>query len=132
MKGIDTNVLVRYIVQDDLQQSQQASHFIASECSVEVPGFINVIVLCECVWVFETAYNYPKQTIAKVIEKILRIRQFCIQQPEIVWKALYGYQNEGADFADHCIANLNAQNGCEYTATFDKKAARLKHFKGLE
>jgi predicted nucleic-acid-binding protein len=131
MIGIDTNVLVRYLVQDDPEQSQQATRFIETECSIQKPAFINGIVLCELVWVLETVYAYPKQSIAKVIEKILRTRQFFIYQSEILWQTLRGYQRDGADFADHYIAILNAHNGCDYTATFDKKASRLKYFEAL-
>lgn len=126
MKGIDTNVLVRYILQDDVKQSKLATEYIE-----ESPTFINEIVLCELVWVLETAYEYPKLSIAKVIEQILRTRQFHFQQPEILWKSLHGYKHDGADFADHYIGNLNLHYDCEYTVTFDKLAGRLKNFKLL-
>lgn len=128
MKGIDTNVLVRYIVQDDPVQSAQASQFIESDDSEE-SIYINGIVLCELVWVLESAYGYPRKSIAKVIEQILKTRQFRIHEPDILWQSLSGYKNDGADFADHYISHLNHINGCEYTVTFDKKAAKLKYFK---
>lgn len=132
MKGIDTNILVRYILQDHPQQYAQANSFIEKEKAAGRLIFINGTVLCEFVWVLETAYDYLRLEIAPVIEKILRTRQFCIYQSEVLWQSLYGYQKEGADFADHYIANLNMDNGCEYTVTFDKKAGRLKHFKKLD
>lgn len=131
MKGIDTNVLVRYILQDDIEQGKKATKFIESECSVESPGFINSIVLCELVWVLETAYQYPKQDIANVIEKILKIKQFFIHESEIIWQTLYSYKNSKADFADNYIGKLNTYHGCKYTVTFDKKAVRLENFKPI-
>jgi predicted nucleic-acid-binding protein len=131
VKGIDTNVLVRYIVQDDPEQSRQATHFIETTCSEESTIFITGIILCELVWVLETAYDYPKVNIAKVLENILRTRQFCIHQPEILWNSLHDYQGMNSDFADSFIGHLNASNECEHTVTFDKKAARLKYFKQL-
>lgn len=127
MKGIDTNVLVRYIVQDDVKQSKLAAEFIEDES----PTFINGIVLCELVWVLETAYEYPKLSIAQVIERILRTRQFMFQHPDILWKSLRNYKHDGADFADHYIGNLNSHHDCEYTVTFDKQAGRLKNFKNI-
>lgn len=131
-KGIDTNVLVRYIVQDDPEQSKQATQFIQSTTSSEESLiFITGIVLCELVWVLETAYEYPKENIIQVLEKILKTRQFCIYQTEILWSCLHDYQHLNIDFADSYIAHLNAANECEYTVTFDKKAARLKYFKQL-
>ncbi len=132
MKGIDTNVLVRYTVQDDPLQSKLAAQFIERECTLESPAFINGLVICELVWVLESAYEYSRHEIANVIEQILRTREFQIQESELLWQALWGYQNKGADFADHYIASINAQNGCKYTATFDKKAAKSEHFKYLK
>ena len=132
MKGIDTNVLVRYIVQDDLAQSKLATHFMERECSTETPAFINGMVICELVWVLESAYGYSRQEIANTIEQILRTREFHLHEPEILWQSLWGYQHKGADFADHYIANINKHAGCEYTVTFDKKAARVEHFKQLK
>lgn len=132
MQGIDTNVLVRYIVQDDVKQSREATYFIEKECSVESPLFINGIVLCELVWVLESAYDYPRKNIAEVIEQILKTRQFHIHDPEILWQSVSGYKNNGADFADNYIAHLNKYHGCESTVTFDKRAAKLNYFKLLE
>lgn len=129
MKGIDTNVLARYILQDDEIQSHQATQFIEQECSPTTPAFINGIVLCELVWILETAYGYLKADIAQVLSHILRTRQFYIHQAEILWQALRGYEKDGLDFADHYIGQLNTHYECDYTLTFDKKAARLKHFK---
>lgn len=130
MKGIDTNVLVRYLVQDDPKQSIQAARFIEKDLE-ESSIFINSTVLCELVWVLESAYDYPRNDIAHVLEQILKTKQFHIYEPDILWRSLSGYKNEGADFADHYIACLNHSNGCEYTVTFDKKAAQLKYFKLL-
>lgn len=132
MKGIDTNVLVRYIVQDDPEQSKLATQFIERECTAESPGFINGVVFCELVWVLESAYEYARQDIARVIEQILRTREFHIHEPELIWQSLWGYQKKGADFADHFIASMNAQNDCKYTATFDRKAAKAEHFRQLK
>ena len=131
MKGIDTNVLVRYIVQDDLAQSKQATLFIEKNTADDSQIFITGIVLCEFVWVLETAYNYLKADIAHVLERILKTRQFCIHQSTLLWHCLHDYKDSNIDFADSYIAHLNATHDCEYTATFDKKAARLKLFKWL-
>jgi predicted nucleic-acid-binding protein len=131
MKGLDTNVLVRYLVQDNPNQSRAATHFIEQE---ETDGslFVNAIVLCELVWVLESAYQYPKHDIIRVIEQILKTRQFHIHEADLLWQTLHSYQKETADFADHYIAHLNQAEGCTLTATFDKKAARLKHFTLLD
>ncbi len=131
MKGIDTNVLARYLLQDDAKQSSHATRFIEKECTPSAPAFINAVVLCELVWVLETAYEYAREEIAPVLEKILRTRQFHIHEPNIIWQALHGYKNTSVGFADHYINHLNASHDCDYTITFDKKAARLAGFKLL-
>ena len=132
LKGIDTNVLVRYIVQDDPAQSKLATQFMECECTVDTPAFINGMVICELVWVLESAYGYSRQEIANAIELILRTREFHLHEPEILWQSLSGYQHKGADFADLYIACVNRHAGCENTVTFDKKAAKVDYFKQLK
>ena len=131
MLGIDTNVLVRYIMQDDPTQSRLATHFIEKESAEDNPIFITALILCELVWVLESAYEYSKKDIIKVIESILKTRQFHIHESDILWQTLRSYQKDGADFADNYIGILNLHNKCVFTATFDKKASRLSHFKLL-
>lgn len=125
MKGVDTNVLVRYLVRDDRQQTQQAANFLENECSQKSPAFVSGIVLCELVWVLESAYDYSRHQISDVIEHILRTKQFHIHEPDILWRALKGYKDTKADFSDHYIIHLNHEYGCDYTVTFDKKAGKL-------
>ena len=79
MIGLDTNVLVRHLVQDDPAQSHAATQVITKRCTRDEPGFINRIVLCELVWVLESAYGYSKDTIVVVLDKILRTSQLKIE-----------------------------------------------------
>ncbi|MGH7812833.1 MAG: PIN domain-containing protein [Candidatus Binataceae bacterium] len=130
MIGIDTNILVRYLVQDDPEQGRKAERFITDECSAESPGFINRIVLCETVWVLESAYGYPRPKVALALEKILRTAQFRIEDHQEAWLSLRDYE-AGGDFADALIAAVNLRAGCERTATFDRKAARRAGFAAL-
>lgn len=127
MKGIDTNVLVRYLVQDEPMQGRRAAAFIAKECSADSPGLINRIVLCEVVWVLERAYQYPRIQVARALDRILRTSQFKIEDPQEAWTALREYQT-GGDFADAFIAAVNRRLGCEYTVTFDRRAGRSSGF----
>ena len=128
MIGLDTNVLVRYLVQDDPGQSRTASQVIARECTRESPGFINRIVLCELVWVLESAYGYSKDTIAEVMEKVLRTSQFRIEDVQTAWTAFRMYQKGRADFADCLLGVANRSYGCERTVTFDRQAGKLDGF----
>jgi predicted nucleic-acid-binding protein len=129
MIGIDTNVLVRYLVQDDPEQASKATRFITNECSPEDPGFINLIVMCELVWMLETAYGYARESVALALDKILHTAQFKIEEPQEVWSSFRSY-GEGADFADSLIAAVNRRFGCQRTVTFDRKAASRPGFWG--
>ena len=123
MIGLDTNVLVRYLAQDDPTQGALAEEFIETVCSEKFPAFINHIVLCETVWVLERCYHVEKATLTIILEKILKTEQFKIQNIDMVWRALKEFKKSAADFADCLLAQCNLGNGCEHTVTFDKKAS---------
>jgi predicted nucleic-acid-binding protein len=124
MIGIDTNVLVRYVVQDDARQTATATQFIETTLSGDEPGWIASIVLCEFVWVLDGAYGYAASAIAATLERLFEVDRFRVETPSLAWRALDAYR-AGADFADALIAFGNEHAGCGYTATFDKGAARL-------
>ncbi len=128
MIGLDTNVLVRYLVQDDPGQSRKASQLISRECTRETPGFISRIALCELVWVLESAYGYSKETIAGVLEKVLRTSQFQVEDVQAAWTAFRLYRKGKADFADCLLGTVNHHHGCDRTVTFDQQAGRLEGF----
>ena len=128
MIGIDTNVLVRYIVQDDPVQSAAASEFIENKCSKAVPGFVNHLVLCEVVWVLRRCYRVSDDRIAGVVRQILKTVQFKIQDTQTVWKALRVFEQGPADVADCLISEINRTHGCSETVTFDKDAGRTAGF----
>lgn len=131
MIGLDTNVLVRFLVQDDPGQSRKATQVITKQCTRDDPGFINRVVLCELVWVLESAYGYSKDTIVPVLEKLLRTSQLMIEDVQAAWTAFRMYQKGKADFADCLLGATNRIGGCEWTVTFDQPASKLEGFKLL-
>jgi predicted nucleic-acid-binding protein len=128
MIGIDTNVLVRYIVQDDPAQAKVATHYIERNCTADSPGFINRIVLCEIVWILKRAYGYDKSIILNVIRQILLTAEFVTENSDVMWKALKEYESGQADFSDYIIGSSNLENGCECTVTFDKSVSANMDF----
>lgn len=132
MKGLDTNVLVRYLVQDDPRQAASATRFIERQCTSDNPGFIGQIVLCELAWVLESNYQQSRAEIASIIELLLQVAQLEVMDPDVVWRALKDYKNSNADFPDHLLARINEAKGCETTLTFDKKASRQLAFQLLK
>jgi predicted nucleic-acid-binding protein len=125
MIGIDTNVLVRYMVQDDARQAAAASRFVEATLSPAQPGFICGIVLCELVWVLESAYDYGRDQIADTLHRLFEVDRFRLEASALAWRALDAYRT-GIDFSDALITLVNEQAGCDYTASFDRRAARLE------
>ncbi len=128
MIGIDTNVLVRYLVQDDPMQAQAATQLIEGTCTKDTPGLLNHLVLCETIWVLEGCYKQPKSILVKTIEQILRVAQLRVDEPQVVWQALEDYRAHQADFADHLLGRINRIRDCATTMTFDRQASKSPVF----
>lgn len=123
MIGLDTNVVVRYIMQDDVKQAQKATHLIES-LSAEAPGFLSLVVIVELGWVLSSAYGLDRDQLFEAFEGLLRTKELIIERAEIVWKALRAYQTANVDFADALLACSAAAAGCARTMTFDRGAAK--------
>ncbi|MFZ0931074.1 MAG: type II toxin-antitoxin system VapC family toxin [Syntrophobacteraceae bacterium] len=132
MRGLDTNVLVRYIVKDDHRQAEKASAYIRGVTERGEDCFINHIVLCELVWVLEAAYGFSKKEIAGVLEKILATRQFEIERKDVSRQAVRDYAVGKGDLADYLIGGVNNAHGCDRTATFDRALKSAATFEVLE
>jgi predicted nucleic-acid-binding protein len=129
--GLDTNVLVRYLVKDDPQQGEMAASFIRKTIESGESCYINHIVLCELVWVLESAYKYKKQDIVGILEKLLITKQFDIEIRDIVRHALFEYKLGNGDLADYLIGWLNKGRGCNTTITFDADLKTCDSFQVL-
>ena len=103
MKGLDTNVLVRYLTQDDSKQSKLVENEIEKAISSGEKLMIQPIVICELVWVLESAYDYHKSEIFTVLDQIMRTAQFEIIDKDTIWRALTDFYESKGDFADYYI-----------------------------
>jgi predicted nucleic-acid-binding protein len=121
--GLDTNVLVRYIMQDDPRQSAKATRLIES-LSADEPGFIPVVSLMEFVWVLSGSYGLDRASVAAALEGLLRSKELVVDRADLVTQALKRYSHAGADFADALIERIAAVSGCTATMTFDAGAAK--------
>ncbi len=130
MIGLDTNVLVRYVTQDDLVQSAKASELIESLTTAS-PGFISLVSIVELVWVLQSCYQSAKSDVVMVLETLLRTRELTVEHAEIIWQALRKFVANKADFADCLIERCAHAAGCEYTATFDLNAIKTTGMKRL-
>lgn len=123
MIGLDTNVLVRYVAQDDSRQSPKATRLIES-LTVDAPGYVGLISLMELVWVLTGCYASSKKQICEVLETLLRTKEIIVAHADTVWKALRLFKEGNADFADCLIERSANEAGCSFTTTFDRNAAR--------
>jgi predicted nucleic-acid-binding protein len=123
MIGLDTNVLVRYIMQDDAKQAPKATRLI-EWLSPEAPGFVSQVSVVELVWVLSACYDLSREQIGQALEILLRAKQLVVDQAEQVIRALRAYSTGSADFADCLIERSAAAAGCSHTMTFDVKASK--------
>jgi predicted nucleic-acid-binding protein len=123
MIGLDTNVLVRYIMQDDARQSAKATILIES-LTKELPGFITIISVVEIVWVLTSCYALNREQIASLLDRLLSTESLLVDRAEEIWRALRLFQSSKADFADCLIERIAFTAGCSHTATFDVRASK--------
>jgi len=122
MIGLDTNVLIRYLTQDDAKQSKKANKLIEEKLTDSKPGFVTLITLVEIAWVLESCYDQQKDQIIFIIHSLLTTKQLVIESADKVYLATKRYSTGGADFSDALIAVISENSGCDIVMTFDKKA----------
>ncbi len=122
--GLDTNVLVRFLVQDDPEQAAAATAVISS-LTEAAPGFVCREVLVELVWVLERAYGLGRADVARALDALLEAQELRIDAADRVAVAADRYRRGGAGFADQMVALAGQMAGCSATLTFDRKAASL-------
>ena len=128
MIGLDTNILVRYLAQDDPIQSPMATDIIESRLTEENPGFISIVATVETVWVLDRAYGLADEEIAAALERILQADTLVVENEQEVFTATMALKEGGGSFADALIGALAARAGCARTLTFDRTASRLPGF----
>lgn len=123
MIALDTNVLVRFVMQDDLRQAALANELMES-LSVDEPGLIPLVVMVELVWVLTRSYKLKREQVTRVIEGLLTSRELVVAQSASVWGALRGYRTSKSDFSDCLITRCAFADGCSSIMTFDHAAAK--------
>jgi predicted nucleic-acid-binding protein len=120
--GLDTNVLVRYVADDDAKQSPKATALIES-LSPEAPGYVTIVSVIELVWVMQSCYSMSREAVAAVLAQMLRTKELVVENAEVVWRAVRLFVNGNADFADCLIERSAVAAGCVDVYTFDRAAA---------
>lgn len=130
MIGLDTNIVVRYLTHDDAAQTAAAVKVIDS-LSQDSPGFLSLIVIAELVCVLEVSYRFKKNEIESVLDTLLRSKELVLERADVVAQALRKFTASRADFVDCLIERCGHAAQCQYTVTFDQKAASTAGMKLL-
>jgi predicted nucleic-acid-binding protein len=131
MTGLDTNVVVRYLAQDDPGQSAKATLIFERRLTEQEPGFISLVTMVETVWVLDTVYGLAAREIARAVERMLQADTLVIQNEQEVFTAMVALKSGRGSFADALMGALGSWAGCRSTLRFDKNAARLEGFEVL-
>ncbi len=131
MIGLDTNVLVRYLVQDDPAQSRKANELIAAAAAAGERLHVDVVVVCELVWVLLAAYRLDRITVADALDKMLDEFQLSFDDRDLVRSALTDFRRGPGDFADYLIGARARRAGCSHTVTFDRGLKKSALFRVL-
>lgn len=123
MIGLDTNVLARYIMQDDPKQSAKAVKLIESLDS-DSPGYITIVSVVELYWVLTSCYQLTHEQVHQALEVLLRTKQLLVERADQVLRALRVFAEGKADLPDCLIERTAADAGCAQTMTFDMGAAK--------
>jgi predicted nucleic-acid-binding protein len=122
MIGVDTNILLRFLVEDDPDQNEKARHFLWQR-TAEDPAYISAMVLAEMAWYLRRRLSYPQSQILELLRLLLASAEVVVEYAGEL-DVLLAEQNASAtDLADHLIAWASAKAGCRATLTFDRKAA---------
>ena len=128
MLGLDTNVLVRFLVRDHEMQFQKAQRLIQREVGSGRPVFVSMLVLLEAEWVLRSRYQLEKSAMAATISAMLDTTGFQFEDEAATEEALYLWKDNAVEFADCLIGAHHRRQGCLATATLDAKAAKLPGF----
>jgi len=128
MLGIDTNVLVRFLVRDDEPQFEKARRLIRREVAAGEDVFLSLMVLMETEWVLRSRYSLKKTQIMEAFSGLLDATEVQLEDEPAIEETLYIWKDNAADFADCLIGAHNRRLGCRATATFDENAGKLAAF----
>ena len=131
MLGIDTNVLVRFLVRDDEGQFERARRLIKREVGSEEDVFVSLLVLVETEWLLRSRYSLQKREVMEAISGLLDATEVQFEDEPAAEEALFIWKDSAADFADCLIGAHHRRLGCRATATFDAKAVKLPTFVAL-
>ena len=131
MTGLDTNVLVRFLVQDDAVQAQKVNALFTDTEANKQPLFVSTVVVLELMWVLKTAYAVPREAILQSLSELLSMSVLEFQDQTAIRAFIVSAGNNTYDLSDLLIGQMSLAVGCDTTLTLDKKAGKSPYFKIL-
>ncbi len=122
MIAVDTNVILRFLVQDDPKQAAIANHFLENVLTPEKPGFVTIVAVLELDWVLRSQYLFTAEIVVATLGQLMASPNLVFEQSSILKSAL---AFKHGDLADNILHGAGQARGCANTVTFDKKFARL-------
>lgn len=129
MIALDTNVLVRYLAQDDPAQARVVSDIIERAAEQDAPLFLSDVVIVETSWVLARAYKVSRSSIADVLHRLADARHVEMRDDDSVRRAAAAYAKGKGDFADYFVRELSRDAGCDEVLTFDRTLWREDGFR---
>ena len=121
MNALDTNLLVRYLVADNVKQARRVKALIEQLDDADERAYVSDIVVCELVWVLRSAYGFDRTAIAGALGQLVLAKQLFFDAPDQLARALAAYEAGSGDFSDYLIREHARAAGCTAVITFDKK-----------
>ncbi len=135
MIGIDTNVLLRWLISpDEWDIGSSKSEVDIVEKIINADGsdfFVNSIVVAETTWILEQKLKLDRAVICEVVDRLLYSINITVGEASAVNDARQIYETSNIGFADCLISRINRKAGCDYTLTFDRKASRQTGFRNI-
>lgn len=129
MIGLDTNVLIRWLVRDDPERSRKVEQFLSEH--LEEGFFISTVVILEVWWVCRSVYGFTGEEVTAAFAELLESAELTMEHENALRQAVEHYSGSAADLEDLLLAQIHVENGCRHTVTMDRKAARLPDMKLL-
>ena len=128
MIGLDTNVLVRFLVEDVAEQAARAKGVVRRAIERDEKLFVSDVVVCELAWVLERAYGLGRAELAETLRSLLSVKHLAIGNADLLERALAAYGDGRGGFPDYVIGEIARDAGCRVVATFDKALLREAGF----
>ena len=120
MIALDTNVLVRFLVEDDKAQSAKAAKLVERAAARDETLFVSDVVICETVWVLLSAYEVSRAEVGDILGQLFRATHLSLRDVDGLMRALEAFVAGKGDYADYVIKQHARAAGCDNVVTFDR------------